>query len=289
MLTLLTRISMACLFATAMALSAHGQVEMFFDQAEFEAALMGSGAMLETVDFENSNVNSDDVIGFPDMTPLEFGVPLLDQGGAGFPMGLSNPLLRIRATGPVREGLVIFGENALVALDDDNQGISPPSPSVGPLDFNDALMIEIQDTGIVGIGFELTGSDPFGVGTDSYSLTVVDLEGVEILDMEISEFGFTGFLGLFVEANEFGSVTVDNIFGMASFAGEVIGDMQIWTTPTSFVLGDINCDGVVNLLDVSPFVDLLSNNGFSAKADINTDGVVNLLDVSPFVDLLTGG
>ena len=219
-----------------MALSAHGQVEMFFDQAEFEAALMGSGAMLETVDFENNNVNSDDVIGFPDMTPLEFGVPLLDQGGAGFPMGLSNPLLRIRATGPVREGLVIFGENALVALDDDNQGISPPSPSVGPLDFNDALMIEIQDSGVVGIGFELS-STSLVVGADSYWLTVVDLEGVEILDIEFSDFGLTGFLGLFVDGNEFGSITINNIFGAQFFAGELIGDTQLWTTPTSFVLG----------------------------------------------------
>ena len=205
MLTLLTRISMACLFATAMALSAHGQVEMFFDQAEFEAALMGSGAMLETVDFENNNVNSDDVIGFPDMTPLEFGVPLLDQGGAGFPMGLSNPLLRIRATGPVGEGLAFVGPETPIASED-NKALFPPSPSVGPLDFNDALMIEIQDSGVVGIGFELS-STSLVVGADSYWLTVVDLEGVEILDIEFSDFGLTGFLGLLVDGNEFGSIT----------------------------------------------------------------------------------
>ena len=35
------------------------------------------------------------------------------------------------------------------------------------------------------------------------------------------------------------------------------------------MLGDVNCDGVVNLLDVAPFVDLVSNGGFSTKADIN--------------------
>ena len=54
------------------------------------------------------------------------------------------------------------------------------------------------------------------------------------------------------------------------------------------VLGDVNCDGVVNLLDVGPFVDLLGTGGFSTKADINGDGSVNLLDVGPFVDLLGG-
>ena len=55
------------------------------------------------------------------------------------------------------------------------------------------------------------------------------------------------------------------------------------------VLGDVNGDGMVNLLDVQPFVDLLTGGGFQPEADINQDGVVSLLDVDPFVDLLTGG
>ncbi len=54
------------------------------------------------------------------------------------------------------------------------------------------------------------------------------------------------------------------------------------------VVGDVNRDGVVNLLDVAPFVDLLSNGEFQAEADINMDGVVNLLDVDGFVQLLGG-
>ena len=57
----------------------------------------------------------------------------------------------------------------------------------------------------------------------------------------------------------------------------------------SELLGDVNCDGVVNLLDVSPFVDLISTDSYELKADINQDGVVNLLDVAPFIDLLSMG
>ena len=53
--------------------------------------------------------------------------------------------------------------------------------------------------------------------------------------------------------------------------------------------GDVNCDGALNLLDVTPFVDQVISDQFSAKADINGDGVVNLLDVAPFVELLSGG
>ncbi len=55
------------------------------------------------------------------------------------------------------------------------------------------------------------------------------------------------------------------------------------------LLGDVNGDGVVDLLDVAPFVDLLTGGGFQPEADINQDGVVNLLDIAPFVQLLTGG
>ena len=55
------------------------------------------------------------------------------------------------------------------------------------------------------------------------------------------------------------------------------------------LIGDVNLDGEVNLLDVAPFVDLVSVGMFQLEADVNEDGSVNLLDVSPFVDLLSGG
>ena len=55
-----------------------------------------------------------------------------------------------------------------------------------------------------------------------------------------------------------------------------------------FLIGDVNMDGAVNLLDVGPFVDLLTGGGFQLEADVNQDGTVNLLDVAPFVDLLSG-
>ena len=53
--------------------------------------------------------------------------------------------------------------------------------------------------------------------------------------------------------------------------------------------GDVNLDGEINLLDVQPFVEILTNGGFQEEADVNKDGEVNLLDVEPFVMLLSGG
>ena len=54
------------------------------------------------------------------------------------------------------------------------------------------------------------------------------------------------------------------------------------------LLGDVNCDGEVNLLDVDPFIAVLAGGDFNAKADINQDGVVNLLDIDPFIALISG-
>ena len=57
----------------------------------------------------------------------------------------------------------------------------------------------------------------------------------------------------------------------------------------TFLLGDVNQDGAVNLLDVDPFVELLANNEFQLEADMNQDGNVNLLDVTGFIDALANG
>ena len=79
-----------------------------------------------------------------------------------------------------------------------------------------------------------------------------------------------------------GSFRMFDIVGDATYSATV-------ATSCPFELGDINQDGAVNLLDVSPFVDLLANGGFTCAADINDDGNVDLLDVNGFVSLLAGG
>ena len=53
--------------------------------------------------------------------------------------------------------------------------------------------------------------------------------------------------------------------------------------------GDMNQDGNVNLLDVSPFVQAIASGGYVVEADTNKDGNVNLLDVATFIQLLTAG
>ena len=73
------------------------------------------------------------------------------------------------------------------------------------------------------------------------------------------------------------------------FTGNLIYDAdRVVLQIRSFLIGDINCDGNIDLLDVGPFINILAENTYSEKADINQDGSVNLLDVGPFIELLAG-
>ena len=57
---------------------------------------------------------------------------------------------------------------------------------------------------------------------------------------------------------------------------------------SGFQRGDVNQDGVINLLDVDLFLNVLTNGGYFCEADIDQSGSINLLDVDPFIDLLLG-
>ncbi len=109
-------------------------------------------------------------------------------------------------------------------------------------------------------------------------------------------------------------VTGSMITGIAPVAGNtlMITDTQVFGTDTirirsapgqaiasgghlfakfnilgQYAPGDINHDGVVNLLDVGPMAVILATGGFEPEADINRDGTVNLLDIDPFIELLS--
>jgi probable HAF family extracellular repeat protein len=85
--------------------------------------------------------------------------------------------------------------------------------------------------------------------------------------------------------------------------GRIAGSGTHHGQPRAFLLepvllGDLNCDGLVNAFDIDPFVLALTDPaGYAAAfpdcsssaADINQDGAVNTFDIDPFVLLLTGG
>ena len=66
-----------------------------------------------------------------------------------------------------------------------------------------------------------------------------------------------------------------------------IGSLTVTVVPESILLGDINLDGVVTFLDISPFIAILSSGGFQAEADVDESGEVNFLDISHFIAILS--
>lgn len=95
----------------------------------------------------------------------------------------------------------------------------------------------------------------------------------------------TGFFaGLESQVSEFTSV--EGFEFLLSYDTQA-DEIELIALANVVLLGDVNMDGIVNLLDVGPFINALTTGTFILEADIDQNGSVDLLDVGPFVDILT--
>lgn len=184
---------------------------------------------------------------------------------------------------------------------------SDPMLDFGPLSFGlSELPAEVHGAFYLGTGC------PIGGGAVGYGLDDVigmnfhfgDFTGMNLSDFVMFQDPEEKLAGLTYAFASFNTPTVSNgviemngvigmnflVTGTDIASGQPFSYTYLTTNAsiTFFVRGDVNVDGVVNLLDVAPFVDLLSAGTFQAEADVNQDGVVNLLDIQPFVGLLSG-
>ena len=190
--------------------------------------------------------------------------------------------------------------------------VSLPEVTVGPYNSNDfgVTLVDFFDgnaTKINGGGFDVSGelnvldstsgmsrSPLVGMFVANYAdWTMQDVNFYNfglLFDVyfDVSQPAFTGqYTANFTNLGFTGvpvAGTTGNVITSSPGSPQVIGQWQV----VALILGDVNGDGAVNLLDVDPFIDRVSNGSFQAEADINQDGVVNLLDVGPFVNLLNG-
>ena len=127
----------------------------------------------------------------------------------------------------------------------------------------------------------------FAAGGILFANTIDGFELVNGMQFQIVDVG-SGSFGQFFGLSE--GTTVATLNGVDLNISYVGGDGNdiVLSTPNVPLLGDVNLDGVVNLLDVQPFVQRISTGSFQAEADTNLDDVVNLLDVSPFIAILAG-
>ena len=136
-----------------------------------------------------------------------------------------------------------------------------------------------------------------GSAVPDYTADVeISVNGV-VLDTQIivQTAGSPGFFGMksmtatFVADSTTTTLMFENTFDeTVDDFGPVIDNVCVEAGAT-VLKGDVNLDGVVDLLDVQPFVDRITSGPFQPEADVNCDGFVDLLDVAPFVAILTGG
>jgi hypothetical protein len=99
-----------------------------------------------------------------------------------------------------------------------------------------------------------------------------DAADLAILD---SKFGTTNMLWRF-------DLDVNGIIDQADH------DFFVSNWMAAVLLGDVNMDGTVNFLDITPFIAVVSSGGYQAEADIDQNGVVDFLDISPFIAVISG-
>ena len=67
------------------------------------------------------------------------------------------------------------------------------------------------------------------------------------------------------------------------------GDESIYLGSTNFIIGDVNVDGSINVLDIVILVNAILNNEenqYLNTSDVNSDGIINILDVVSLINLI---
>ena len=97
------------------------------------------------------------------------------------------------------------------------------------------------------------------------------------------------FIRLHTDLNEFTNGIYYDSETARLYAVSTGGNLAIWEDRSRLpvLLGDVNRDDIVNFLDITPFVGVLTDSGDQVEADCNEDGAVNFLDIAAFITILT--
>ena len=157
-------------------------------------------------------------------------------------------------------------------------------------------------TGVDAIGLEATGEsfeDGFTVVqtisaegvTTQYSDVVVTSQtrtpnGLTVLTTVLEPFPDDFDYLTFINGAHFnvGASIVISDGGVITFT---TAQLAISDGTTAGLLGDVDRNGVVNFLDITPFIAILADSGSQFEADIDGNGIVNFLDITPFIAILT--
>ena len=227
---------------------------------------------------QSQSVATVSVLGGSDDTSIT-GNAVLDLDSATEPFSTAH-ITDLNLT--MEDGFEILLLAGTVSISVEPQGASVQFAQVGEIGTVDANNQFDQ----IGNLFSATGMSLVDSGI--FGTSMIDLSTVKPVPFDVID------AVLSVDGDQLTLSTAVNI----DFEFEVLGGtatmnlngplVLVGTLPSQMLLGDINCDGSIDLLDVAPFVDMLAAGTFSEKADINQDGSFDLLDVQPFVNLLAG-
>ena len=212
----------------------------------------------------------------PVVVGIDGGLALQNQslGGGG---ALSAQLLQNNTTFTgdyISAG--ITGISATVAVDPTSEGplflrLGFTDSAAGGTGFSSADALVVQNDGeFVDLFFEINDTALVNVpntGTASFEEVLSNVDRLRILSAE--------------------SGPAYMVSGKDRLASVLLIDNIVAVGGPPVLLGDVNLDKVVNFLDITPFISLLSMKEFLAEADINQSGEVNFLDISGFISILS--
>jgi len=170
-----------------------------------------------------------------------------------------------------------------------------------PIDSTVTFLVDMQNEDVDETGVYVSGSDPqlagpsgllmLNQGNDIWSLTMEIFPGT--YTYKFRNGFYNSWDGLGWEQNlpeecgfgewhdrQFTFSNIDLVLGPYFF-----GSCEL--SESDNILGDVNNDGVVNVVDVVSIVSIiLDNSEYNSSADYNSDGTVNVVDIIAIVDII---
>jgi len=207
-----------------------------------------------TFDGQGFGITTVDVSG-PSLSILD----RIGVAGAGFSLGVDFPA-NFPAESALQGDTLFFASGNGISVFDVSNPNSVQTLAVIPLSTNPINVDVVNDTLYV-------------VGNGPGTLTTIDISDLSSPVVQTTALAAgSGPLGVAVSSSHL--VIADEFLGVQV---EVL-----------LLRGDVNGDGQVNFLDITPFIGLLSSGDFLEAADIDGNGEVNFLDITPFISLLAG-
>ena len=241
-------------------------------------AMSSSGTLFGSVDFDHGGFNA--TIAADHLVTID---PVSAQFTTVGPFGTDVSVT----------GLAFDSDGALFGADDAADALVAINPTTGA-----ATRIGLFGTSdINSLAFnssnELFGVDSelnmlFSIDTNSGQATPIGPLGVSLIGFrDVQAVAFDSGVLYGIDTIEDAVLQINTQTGQATAVTGIGSGQVIGLTSSGLLPGDVNQDGEINFLDISPFITTLSVGGDQAEADVNEDGMVDFLDISPFIELLS--